>query len=85
MKDAFERYEAARKTADDADANWENNPESTECEKAFNEAYKEEFNAFNSLADEIVKFTDNKIDEKTARTMIRTRYDRLKEIMAGVI
>lgn len=84
MKKAFERYEEARRNADAADTAWENNPESAECEKAFDEAYKEEYSAFTSLVNEIVKFTDNKIDTKTASAMVRAKYNELKKLLEAV-
>ena len=45
--------------------------ESAEKENEFNEAYKEEYKAFEALAAGIVKVTAGKIDRKTAGNMFR--------------
>ena len=51
-------------------------------EKAFDEAYKAEFDAFTEVAKLIVKMTNGQIDEKTARTMVRTKRNEIVNLIA---
>ena len=81
MKELLKRLEAAEKKANEADAAFEANPESEELEKAFDEAYKEEFEAFEALADEIVKASNGQIEKATAATMIRAKRSELKALI----
>ena len=80
MKELLERLEKAEQRANRADAAWEQNPESEELEKKFDEAYKAQWDAFNRLAQEIQRITGT--DEKTARWMATTKHRaELKKII----
>lgn len=80
MKELLKRLEEAEQRANEANEAWEQNPESEELEKAFDEAYKAEWEAFNALAKEIQKQIG--IEEETARWMATTKYRaRLKKII----
>lgn len=79
MKELLRRLEEAEERANEADAAWEQDPENEELEKAFNETYKAEFEAFNELEEAIEKATG--IDAQTVSSMIRGRRSELKAII----
>ena len=81
MKELLERLKAAEERANKADQAWEQEPESVEKENEFNEAYKEEYKAFEALATGIVKATAGKIDRKTAGNMIRMKRNELEALL----
>lgn len=68
MKEIVKRLEKAIAESNRIDSEWENNPESTELEKAWNDAYKTEYEIRKELASAIMKFT-KKIDLETAFKM----------------
>ena len=67
--------------ADKAEEEMVSEPENIEKEKAFDEAYKVEFSAFTKVAEFIVKATRGRIDEKTARAMVRTQRVKILELV----
>lgn len=81
MKELLKRLEAAEKKATEADTAYEANPESEELEKAFDEAYKAEFEAFEALANEIVKASKGQIKKSDAATMIKAKRNELKALI----
>ena len=81
MKNLFKEFEAAKKESDEIDARFEAEPENAEIEKEADAAYKKYFETFTKLINAIVKFTNNEIDEKTARLLINTKYDAIKELL----
>ena len=81
MKELFKKYETAKEIANEIDAAWENDPENEALENAFDTAYKAEYEAFTALVKEIVKITNGEVDEKTAATMIRSKYNELKNLI----
>lgn len=84
MKELLERLKAAEERANKADQAWEQEPESAEKENEFNEAYKEEYKAFEALAASIVKATAGKIDRKTAGNMIRMKRNELEALLVMI-
>ena len=84
MKELLKKLEAAEQRANEADTAYEAEPENEEKEKAFDEAYKAEFEAFNELSNEIVKLTNGQIDKATAGTLIRSKRNELKELIARI-
>lgn len=81
MKELIKVYEIAKANADAIEDAWSNEPENEKLEKAFDEAYREQFTAAENLIKEIVKTTAGAIDEATARKMIITKLDDLKKII----
>lgn len=81
MKELLKMLEEAEIKANEADNAYEAEPESEAKEKAFDEAYEAEWQAFNALADEIVKVTNGAIDIATASTMIRCQRAELKNLI----
>lgn len=57
-------------------------PTNEEKEKAFDEAYKAEFDTFTAVANLIVKMTNGQIDDKTVHTMVRTKRNEILAILA---
>lgn len=81
LKKRLKELERLKAIADQTDAEYEADPENAEKEKTSDEAYKAEFNAFMAVSALIVKMTDGRIDEKTARAMVRTkRNEIIKEL-----
>lgn len=68
MKEIVKRLEKAIAESNRIDGEYEKNPESTELEKAFDDAYKAEYAIRKELANAIVEFT-KKIDYDTAFKM----------------
>ena len=84
MQTLIKKYEAARTASDEAEAAWEQEPESAELEAAFDQAYSEEFEACAVLVKEIVNFTEGQVDATTARRLITTRLDDIKKLIETV-
>lgn len=82
MKNLIEKYEKALNESDETMQAFENEPENEEKEKAFDLAYQKEIAAFTELANGIVLYTDSKIDAETARCMIKTRFEDLKNLVS---
>lgn len=57
-------------------------PTNGEKEKAFDEAYQAEYNAFTTIAILILKMTNGRIDKKTAREMVWTKRNELINLVA---
>lgn len=68
MKEIVKRLEKAIAESNKIDSEWELNPESTELEKAWDEAYKTEYAIRKELASAIMNFT-KEIDLDTAFKM----------------
>ena len=81
IKELLKKLEDAEKKANELDKLMEENPDNEEIEKAFDEAYKKEWEVFNKLIDEVVKFTEGKIDRKQAYNMIQLKRSELKSII----
>lgn len=68
MKEILKRLEKAIEIANAADEKWENDPESADAEKEWNDAYKAEYDIRRELATAIVNLT-NEVDFDTAFKM----------------
>lgn len=82
FKKSLKELERLEKIADMADDEMMADPTNEEKEKAFDEAYKAEFDAFIAVASLIVKMTSGQIGEKTARTMVRTKRNEIINLIA---
>ena len=69
---------------DAIDAEFEKDLFNEELATTWNEAYEKQFAAFMELANAIVKMTNNQIDAKTAREMIKTRFEDIKRLVAAL-
>lgn len=81
MKDLIKRYEEALRESDKLDTMIGNDPENEELENLFDEAYQREYNLYIELTNEIVKVTSGKINTDTAKAMIKTRFEDLKNLL----
>ena len=81
IKELFNELEELEKESNRLDNLMEENPGNEEIEKAFDEAYTKEWEVFNKLIDEVVKFTEGKIDRKQAYNMIQLKRSELKSII----
>ena len=81
IKELLKKLEDAEKKANELDKLMEENSDNEEIEKAFDEAYTKEWEVFNKLIDEVVKFTEGKIDRKQAYNMIQLKRSELKSII----
>ena len=81
IKELLKQLEDAERKANELDKLMVANPDNEEIEKAFDEAYKEEWEVFNRLIDEVVKFTEGRIDRKQAYNMIQLKRSELKSII----
>ena len=81
LKELLKQLEDAERKANELDELMAENPDNEEIEKAFDEAYKKEWEVFNKLIDEVVKFTEGKIDRKQAYNMIQLKRSELKSII----
>ena len=84
IKTLLENLEAAEAKSDMIDEAWENDYSNEELEKAWNEAYKAENEAFNKVVSEIVTMTAGMIDEKTAGLMLRAKRAELKALVLKI-
>lgn len=82
LKRALEDLSVLEETANKAEKEYEAAPMDAGKEKAFDEAYKAEFDAFIAVSDLIVKMTDGRIDEKTAREMVQTKRAEILRLIA---
>lgn len=81
MKNLIEVYEIAKANADAIEDAWSNEPENEKLEKAFDEAYREQFTAAENLINEIVKTTSGAVDAISARKIITTNLEDLKTLV----
>ncbi len=81
LKELLKQLEDAERKANELDNLMVANPEDEEIEKESDEAYKKEWEVFNKLIDEVVKFTENKINRKQAYNMIQLKRSELKSII----
>lgn len=82
MKELFIKLRAAEEKANRADTAYEANPYDEEIERAFDEAYAEEYKAFTELATAISKYTNGQITEQVAATMLRSKREQLENLFA---
>lgn len=78
----LQRLERLEEIANHAEADYEREPGNTEYEETFDRAYKNEFEAFVSLAKYIVFITNNEIDFNTAKKMIQTKRKELISLLS---
>lgn len=78
LKDLIKKLEDLEQITEEIDARFEENPEDEEIEKAWDEAYKNEYAAAAEVVSYIRKLTG--IDNGTARKMVAQYREQLKEI-----
>lgn len=80
MLELLKKFEEAEAESNRLDALFESDPENEELEKAWDVAYEKEYKILEECVKKIVKFSRGQIGDKTARAMVLTKRDELKEI-----
>lgn len=82
LLEKLQELERLEEVANRIEEDYDREPENAEFEKAFDAAYKEEFNAYVSAAKYIEYITAGRIDFLTAKAMLQTKREELKQILA---
>lgn len=82
LLEKLQELERLEEVANRIEEDYDREPENAEFEKAFDAAYKEEFNAYVSAAKYIEYITAGRIDFLTAKAMIKTKREELKQLLA---
>lgn len=80
IKPALEKLEALEATADAAEEEMMNNVMNDDKEKAFDEAYKAQYECFMNISCALVELSGGKITIADARAIVNGKRERLKEI-----
>lgn len=80
MLELLKKFEEAEAESNRLDVLFEADPENEELEKAWDIAYKKEYEALEECVKMIVKISRGQIDGKAAHAMVLTKRDELKEI-----
>lgn len=83
MKKLYElinEYCELTRTCDAIEKEWESNPEDTELEKAFDKAYKKEFNKYIECANYIVNCTCGKVNFDRAKYLVNVKCEEVKRL-----
>ena len=78
----LQQLERLEEITNHAESDYEREPENAEYEETFDRAYKNEFEAYISLAKHIVFITNNNIDFNTAKKMIQTKRKELISLLS---
>lgn len=82
LLEKIKKLEQLEKAADEAEARYTEEPENTELESAFDEAYKAEFDAYISAAKYIEYMTGGKVEFMKAKELIQTKRAELLQLLA---
>ena len=83
LLEKLKKLERMEEIANHAEADYEREPENAEYEATFDRAYKNEFEAFVSLAKYIEYMTGGEIDFMTAKKIIQTKRSELLSILSA--
>lgn len=83
LLEKLEKLEQLEKVANEAEARYTEEPENAEFEETFDRAYKNEFEAYISLAKYIEYVTGGEIDFNTAKKIINTKRSELLSILSA--
>lgn len=81
LLEKLQKLERMDEIANHAQADYEREPENAEYEETFDRAYKNEFDAYISLAKYIEHMTGGEIDFMTAKKIIQTNRSELLSIL----
>lgn len=87
MKELLKKYEALQKAteaANEAMEAAEADPTNEEKDEAFDRAYKAEYEAFEEVKAEIVRFSKGKIDSHTAGLILRKKRSEFENLISRV-
>lgn len=83
LLEKLQKLERMEEIANHAEADYEREPENAEFEETFDRAYKNEFDAYISLAKYIEYVTGGKIDFNTAKKIINTKRSELLSMLSA--
>ena len=83
LLEKLQKLERMEEIANHAEADYDREPENAEYEETFDRAYKNEFDAFVSLAKYIEYMTGGEIDFMTAKKIIQTKRSELLSIISA--
>ena len=83
LLEKLQELERLEEIANHAEADYEREPENAEFEETFDRAYKNEFDAYISLAKYIEYVTVGEIDFNTAKKIIKTKRSELLSILSA--
>ena len=83
LLEKLQKLERMEEIANHAEADYCREPENAEYEETFDRAYKNEFDAFISLAKYIEYMTGGEIDFMTAKKIIQTKRSELLSILSA--
>lgn len=81
LKELLEKLKKATEVSDELDKAWGMNPEDEELEKRWDEAYKAEHAAAEELVAGLVSFSGNRLTERTAWSIVRSKQKDLEFII----
>lgn len=81
IKKELEHLEKLEKIADAADLAYDAEPMNPEKEKAFDEAYKAQYESFMKVSTALVELSKGKLNIKEACAIVSGKRERLKEIL----
>lgn len=84
LKILLEQLTEAEKITDELEERLERDPENEELDRRYDEAYKAEYKAYITLAKNIEIKTDGKINFDTAKKLILTKREEIKNILERV-
>lgn len=79
MIEELVRLERLEEIANHAEADYDKEPENTECEKAFDTAYRNEYASFMTMSTMLTEYTG--VDIATARAMVNKKRAELWYIL----
>jgi hypothetical protein len=82
MKELLQKLEIAIAKSDKLDEAWDADPMNEELEKAWDKAYKAEYEVFMECVEKLAEITGGQIDQATAAAMLRTKRDDVKRIFS---
>ena len=83
LKARLAKLEELEQISNHAEADYEANPESAECEERFDQAYKNEFSVYMECVKLVQKISGGKIDFQTAKKMVKADREQLLKILDG--
>ena len=81
LKRMLEELSKLEKISIQAENEMVEDPTNEKKEKVFDEAYKAEFSLFMEIIEFIVKISNGKINEKTARAMVHTQREKILSLV----
>lgn len=81
IKKELKNLEELEKASTAADLAYDADPMNPEVEKAFDEAYKAEYESFMKISSALVEFSDGELKIAEARTIVSGKREQLKKML----